>query len=314
MYKNLKIGVAVPAYNEEKLIEKTITTIPKFVDYIVVINDASTDSTHEVVKHLARSNKKITIINNKRNGGIGFSLKAGLKKAVELGSDRVAVMAGDAQMDPAILDSMIDSMEERQLDFIKANRFMHLDELKSMPSYRRFGNILVTILTKISTGYYSIFDTQNGYVVYKGEVLENLSWSLVGDRYEFENTILLALSVSNARVGDFAAPAIYGEEKSTINLFTTTPRVLSVLFSGYWKRIYYKYVLYNFHPIALFIFSGNVLILLGGVVGLILGIDKLHSGLSPTSGSVMLAVLPIILGFQLLLTALILDVIEDSKA
>jgi glycosyltransferase involved in cell wall biosynthesis len=314
MYKKLNIGVAVPAYNEEKLIEKTLSTMPDFVDHIVVINDCSIDNTLSIIKKFQHKDKRISLIDNKVNRGIGYSLTNGLKKAAELGSDRVVVMAGDAQMDPNQLAPMLDNMEKRDLDFIKANRFMHFDALKSMPKYRHFGNIVVTILTKFATGYYSIFDTQNGYVVYTKDVIVRMPWHLIGERYEFENTILIGLAIINAKVGDFPIPAVYGDEKSTIKLFSTTMRVLKSLFKGFWQRIYYKYVLYGFHPIALFLFTGMLLFLAGLFGSAWILFEKVAHSVAPSSGTVMLAVLPIILGVQLILTALVMDVTEERKS
>ncbi|MEK7620904.1 MAG: glycosyltransferase family 2 protein [Patescibacteria group bacterium] len=314
MYKKLSVGVAVPAYNEEKLIEKTLSTMPAIVDCIVVINDCSTDNTLSIIKKLQKNDSRIHIINNKINQGIGYSLTHGLKKAADLGCDRVAVMAGDAQMDPKYLVPMLDSMEKRGLDFIKANRFMHFEALKTMPKHRRFGNIIVTILTKFATGYYSIFDTQNGYVIYTQDVIKRMPWHIIGSRYEFENTILIGLSIIDAKIGDIAIPALYDAETSTINLFSTTMRVLKCLFIGFWQRIYYKYVLYGFHPIALFLFTGLVLLAAGTFGGIWIIAERTIYSTSPTSGTIMLSVLPIILGVQLLLTALVMDVIEEKRS
>ncbi|MBP7760319.1 glycosyltransferase family 2 protein [Candidatus Saccharibacteria bacterium] len=314
MYKKLSIGVAVPAYNEEKLIQKTLSTMPEYVDHIVVVNDASQDDTLRKIQGCAKNDSRIIVIDNTINGGIGYSLKKAILRATELGADRVAVMAGDAQMDPARLKELLDDMDKRGLDFIKANRFMHFDALKAMPRYRRFGNVIVTLLTKFSTGYYTIFDTQNGYVVYSRNIIERLPWHMVGNRYEFENTVLVALSIVSAKVGDYPIPALYGEEKSTIKLFSTTMRVLKVLVKGFWQRVYYKYVLYGFHPIALFLLFGTLLSGIGFIGALWTVYEKIWHNTTPTSGTVMLFVLPIIVGLQMLLTALILDVIEEGKS
>ncbi len=313
MYKKLSIGVAVPAYNEEKLIEKTLTTMPGFVDHIVVINDCSSDRTLTIIRRLQKNDPRIIILDNQVNGGIGYSLQRGLKKAAELGSDRIAVMAGDAQMDPKQLAPMLNDMTQRNLDFIKANRFMHFEALKNMPKYRKVGNIIVTILTKFATGYYSIFDTQNGYVVYTKDSIERMPWHLIGQRYEFENTILIGLSIINARIGDFPMPALYGDETSTIKLFSTTMRVLKSLFKGFWQRMYYKYILYGFHPIALFLLTGLLLLTAGFTGSIWILAEKVFNNIMPTSGTVMLAVLPIIVGVQLALTALVMDVIEEKR-
>lgn len=314
MYKKLSIGAVVPAYNEERLITKTLTTLPDYVDHVVVVDDGSSDKTLKNIKLCQKNDHRIVILSNPKNRGIGYSLKRAIQEANQLGCDRVTVIAGDAQMDPTQLAPMLDSMKDRKLDFIKANRFMHFDALASMPKYRLVGNIIVTIITKFATGYYSIFDTQNGYVVYAKTAIERMPWHLIGDRYEFENTILIGLSIIDAKIGDFPIPAIYGDEKSTIKLFSTTLRVLKVLFRGFWQRIYYKYILYSFHPIALFLLGG-ILLLLGGLAGAIwIAADRIMSGIAPTSGTVMIAVLPIIVGVQLLLTALMMDVVEEKKS
>ncbi|MEO5949043.1 MAG: glycosyltransferase family 2 protein, partial [Candidatus Saccharimonas sp.] len=176
MYKKLTVGVAVPAYNEEKLITKTLSTMPDYVDHIVVVNDASKDGTLKKIKAYAAHDARVEVIDSKVNGGIGASLKQAIRRAAELGCDRIAVMAGDNQMDPDQLHNLLDDMDKRGLDFIKANRFMHFEALRKMPAYRKIGNVVVTLMTKFATGYYSIFDTQNGYVVYTKDVIERLPW------------------------------------------------------------------------------------------------------------------------------------------
>lgn len=314
MYKKLTVGVTVPAYNEEKLITKTLSTIPDYVDHVVVVNDASKDGTLKKIREYAAHDSRVEIIDSKVNGGIGASLKKAIRRAAELGCDRIAVMAGDNQMDPDQLQNLLDDMDKRGLDFIKANRFMHFEALRKMPAYRKIGNVVVTLMTKFATGYYSIFDTQNGYVVYTKDVVERLPWHMVGNRYEFENTILIALSIINAKIGDHAIPAIYGQEKSTIKLFSTVSRVIRVLHKGFWQRMYYKYVLYGFHPIALFLFSGILFLVSGAGFFLWVVYEKIAHSATPTTATIMLIVLPLIVGFQLLLTALILDAGEERKS
>jgi glycosyltransferase involved in cell wall biosynthesis len=313
MYKALKIGVVVPAYNEQALISKTISSIPEYVDIVIAINDASKDGTLTELNKLKEKQKNLIVLDNEINGGVGFSIKRGLKQALEKDVDLVAIMAGDAQMDPQYLKPMIDNMLERKLDFIKANRFLHLEALKDMPLYRRVGNVAITILTKFATGYYSIFDSQNGYVVYSKKSIELLSFNLLSDRYDYENTVLIGMSIAGLKIGDYPIPALYGEEKSTINVLPTALKTIHTLHKGFWRRIYYKYILYNFHPIALFLLTGVPLVIFGFLVGIYVIYDRIFNTITPTSGTVMLAVLPIILGIQLLLTALILDVLQEDK-
>lgn len=313
MYKKRSITAVIPAYNEEKLIAKTVETLPDFVDKIVLINDGSSDDTLKIITDLAKKNKKIVIVNNTINLGLGTSMVKGFKKALALKTDLICVLAGDAQCDPSYLNKMADELITNDLDYVKANRFVHLEELKKMPKMRKFGNIIITILTKFSTGYYNIFDSQNGYAVFTREILEKLSLSMVGKRYDYENTLLTALSIAGARVRDYPVPAVYGEETSTIKVLPTTIRALRVTFTGFWKRIYNKYILINFHPIALFLLSGIFLIAVGLLAGIFITIERALRGASPSSGTVMLVVLPIIVGFQLLLTAFTMDMNNEDK-
>jgi hypothetical protein len=173
---------------------------------------------------------------------------------------------------------------------------------------------VITILTKFATGYYSIFDSQNGAGVFRRSTLEKLSLDLIGNGYDYENTLLVALSIVGATVKDYPVKAIYGEEESTIRVVPTALRALRVSFTGFWKRIWYKYILYNFHPIALFLVSGVTLFLVGFGFSLFMLVERLAAGASPTTGTVMLGVLPLILSFQLILTAIQMDVNNENRS
>ena len=313
MYRGLKVAVSIPAYNEELLITKTLSTLPEFVDYIYVTNDGSADLTLEVLTGLAEVDRRITVFDNDRNRGVGYSVVRGLKAAVEGDADLICVMAADAQCDPAYLAKMCDEVLDTHADYVKANRFTSLEALRQMPRFRRIGNIVITLINKFATGYYSIFDSQNGYGVFTRAILERLPFELIGERYDYENTLLLSLGVVDARVKDHPVPAVYGDEVSTIKLFPTVRRALSVCFAGFWRRIYFKYVVFNFHPLALFLFAGLTLAGLGTVFGLVLIVLRVVEGSPPTSGTVMLSVLPILVGFQLMLTAIIMDVNNEKR-
>lgn len=313
MYRDLRIATILPCYNEEKLIGKTVETIPVFVDAIITVDDCSTDDTWEKIKTLSKSNKRVVPVHLDKNEGIGGAYIHGFETALDRSIDLVVTMAGDAQCNPDYISKMIDTLLDENLDYVKANRFVHLDELKQMPKFRRLGNTIITILTKFSTGYYSIFDSQNGYGVFKKHTLDELPYEHIGRRYDYENTLLIALSIMNAKIKDEPVPAIYGDEVSTIPVFRTTMRALRVVWRGFWKRIYYKYILYNFHPIALFFLSGIFLGTIGVFIGLYLLYVKLFDSVAPSTGSVMLAVLPIIVGFQLLLTAITMDMNNEKN-
>jgi len=313
MYRDLRIAAILPCYNEEKLITKTVETLPDFMDKIICVDDKSTDKTWEVITDLSHKNKHVVPIHLDINEGIGGAYIHGFEYALANNIDLVVTMAGDAQCNPNYIQNMADTLIDGGLDYVKANRFVHLDELKQMPTFRRIGNTVITILTKFSSGYYSIFDSQNGYGIFKRKTLEKLPFNHIGRLYDYENTLLIALAIMGAKVKDEPVPAIYGDEVSTIPVFKTTMCALRVVWRGFWRRFYYKYVVYNFHPIALFLFGGLLLGGLGALFGLFLVYDKFVHTVTPSSGTVMLVVLPIILGFQMLLTAIMMDMNNEGR-
>lgn len=313
MYRNLRVAAILPCYNEEKLIAKTIETLPEFIDDIIAVDDMSKDKTWDIISKIAKKNKKVKPIHLDKNVGIGGAYINGFEFALGHKADLIFTMAGDAQCNQNYMNNMIDTLLDNDIDYVKANRFVHLEELKQMPRFRRIGNTVITILTKFSSGYYSIFDSQNGYGVFKRKTLIDLPFEHIGKRYDYENTLLIALSIMGAKVKDEPVPAIYGDEESTIPVFKTTLRALRVVWKGFWKRIYYKYILVNFHPIALFLILGILLEIIGLCFGVFIIVDKLAYSTSPSTGTVMLVVLPIILGFQLLLSAITMDMNNEEK-
>jgi glycosyltransferase involved in cell wall biosynthesis len=310
VYRNHKIAISIPAYNEEKLIARTITTLPDFVDLAVVVDDGSVDNTSEVVRSL--NDPRVILERNEPNQGVGYSVIRGFKRGLEEGADILCIMPGDAQCDPSYLHVLIDTVLEGHCDYAKANRFYHRDALKAMPSFRRFGNVLMSIFTKFATGYYSVSDSQNSYSAIRAEVLQRVDLDDISPRYEFENSSLLHFSLANVRIKDVPVPAIYGEEVSGINMAPFLARAFRVMIKGFFRRIWEKYVLYSFHPIALFLFSGSLMLLWSLVFGAWVTIESLGDDTAST-GTVMLAVLPFLMGFQLVLSAIVLDIQAEPK-
>jgi len=314
MYRHIKTAVVIPAYNEEKLIATTVGKLPDFIDYIIVVNDGSADNTEQIIRGLAKKDKKVIAISNDQNRGIGYTLIHGFKHALEhTDAEAIGIVAGDDQFDTSYLKPMLDDFIDENLDYIKASRFFHREAFKTMPKYRQIGNVFISLLTKFSTGYYTDTDITNGCGFLRRSILQKVNFDFVKHRYDYETSMLTALSIAGARVKDHAVPAHYGAEKSTIKLIPTVLRNLRAVWIGFWQRIYYKYILYSFHPVALFLLGGLLLSLIGIGFGAFLITEKVWHDLSPSSGSVMLAVLPIILGFQMLLTALIMDVNNEGR-
>ena len=314
MYRKLETAVVIPCYNEEKMITQTIKKIPEYIDHIIAVNDASTDNTIGVLNKLKKQYSKLIIVDNKVNQGVGGALIAGYDYAIKnTKTTAIGIVAGDDQFDSSYLKAMLDDFIDQSADYVKASRFFHREAFKTMPKYRQFGNIFISLLTKFSTGYYSITDITNGCGWLRREIIEKVDFSIVEKRYDYETSMLTALSIANAKVIDHAVPAHYGDEKSTIKLIPTAWRNLKAVWKGFWRRIYYKYVLYGFHPVALFLFTGMFFLIISLLLAIFLLYVKLFAHQSPTAGSVMLAVLPFILGIQLTLTALTIDVSNENN-
>lgn len=314
MYRKLETAVVIPCYNEEKMITQTIKKIPEYIDHIIAVNDASTDNTIGVLNKLKKQYSKLIVVDNKVNQGVGGALIAGYNYAIKnTKATAIGIVAGDDQFDSSYLKAMLDDFIDQSADYVKASRFFHREAFKTMPKYRQFGNIFISLLTKFSTGYYSITDITNGCGWLRREIIEKVDFSIVEKRYDYETSMLTALSIANAKVIDHAVPAHYGDEKSTIKLIPTAWRNLKAVWKGFWRRIYYKYVLYGFHPVALFLFTGMFFLIISLLLAIFLLYVKLFAHQSPTAGSVMLVVLPFILGIQLTLTALTIDVSNENN-
>ena len=313
MYKDNSVAVVVPAYNEEELIGLTLSGMPEYVDSIIVADDASTDDTAARLETMAQRDARIVLIRHARNEGKGGAVVDGYRKAIHQGHDIVVMMDGDNQMPSDHLPSLLDPLVEGGYDAAKGNRFLAASgTLDEMPKYRLLGNILLTLATKIASGYWSIFDSQNGFWAVTAASLAKLDDFHIARRYDLENSLLIHLNILGARVADVPIPARYGNEISGIRLWRVTPRILLTLFTGFWRRVLLRYVLYNFHPIALFLFSGLALTLWGVGFGIWVTIGSLGPE-AATTGTVMLAVLPFLMGFQLLLAAFVLDILSEPK-
>ena len=313
MYKDNSVAVVVPAHNEEELIGLTLAGMPEYVDSIIVTDDASTDDTVARVEEIAQRDARIVLIRHERNQGKGSAVVDGYRKAIHQGHDIVVMMDGDNQMPSDHLPSLLDPLVEGGYDAAKGNRFLAASgTLDEMPKYRLLGNILLTLATKIASGYWSIFDSQNGFWAVTAASLAKLDDFHIARRYDLENSLLIHLNILGARVADVPIPARYGNEISGIRLWRVTPRILLTLFTGFWRRVLLRYVLYNFHPIALLLFSGLALTIWGVGFGIWVTIGSLGPA-AATTGTVMLAVLPFLMGFQLLLAALVLDILSEPK-
>ena len=261
MYLEKKIAVVVPAYNEETLIAQTITSIPEFVDQIIVVNDASLDSTADVVRERAEANNKIYLVDHEVNQGVGGAIVTGYKTARDMEIDVTVVMAGDAQMDPADLIPIVEPVAEGSADYTKGNRLFHGDAWNMIPHYRYLGNSSLSLMTKIASGYWHIADSQSGYTAISLLALKKINLDRIYKRYGMPNDILIMLNQYDFRVRDVHIRPVYNVgEKSGIKLMQVIPKISWILFKGFWRRLLFKYIIKDFHPLIFFYFLSFTLL------------------------------------------------------
>ena len=310
MYRDMCIAVVVPAHNEELLVGTVVTSAPAFVDHVIVVDDASIDATSTAA--VAVPDARVEVHRLPENQGVGGAIVFGHKRALELGCDVSVVMAGDAQMDPAYLTQLIDPIADGEAGFTKANRFYGEGSFEGMPRHRVVGNIGLSFLTKAASGYWGLFDPQNGYTAIHRTALERLQLDRLAKRYEFENDLLIKLNVLRVPARDVPIPAVYGTEVSGLNVGRVAPRLLVMLWRGFWHRMWWKYVLQSFSAVALMFFTGLFLV----AIGIGFSIFTLVNTLGPpiaSPGTVLLAVAPLLSGLHFLGSAMQLDIQEGSR-
>jgi len=235
LYKNRTIGVVIPAYNEEGFIGEVVQTMPDFVDRIYVVNDCSKDGTLNVLSKL--NDKRLTVINHEKNRGPGAAMLTGYKKAREDNIDVAVIMAGDGQMDPAILDRIIEPVCQEKAEYSKGDRLSVKANRHGMPSFRLFGNRLLTRIIGIASGYRDVSDPLNGYTAISKDALLKLDLDSIETGYSFETDLLIKLGFINARVVNIDMPARYRTEKSKITYLRFFTYLSWVIVRDYLLRI-----------------------------------------------------------------------------
>jgi glycosyltransferase involved in cell wall biosynthesis len=258
-----KLGVVVPAYNEELLIGDTIQSIPDYVDRIYVVDDCSADHTGEVVRSFA--DPRLALIRHEKNKGVGGAISTGYKQAVRDGMDIAIVMAGDNQMDPAYLMSLVRPVMAGQADYTKGNRLINASFRNGMSAWRSLGNYMLTFLNKIASGYWHVEDPQNGYTAISSKALEMLDLDNIYQGYAFENDMLVRLNVFDGKVLNVPIPARYGKERSKIRYIPFIFKTSAYLVNALAWRIWNKYLV-KLRPVGIFYLLGILLMAAGLVV------------------------------------------------
>lgn len=311
MYRDTRVHVVIPAYNVASHVRGVLKGLPAFVDAVTVVDDGSVDGTAEAARECA--DERLTLIRNPANQGVGGATIAGFKDALRHPDGVIVKMDGDGQMDPAYLPRLLDPIVEGRCEYAKGNRFLLSRELEVMPKARLAGNFVLTFLTKLASGYWNVFDPQNGYVAVQSAALRLLDVDRLSRRYFFENDLLINLNIFDFRVKDVPIPARYRGERSSMNLARILLSFPFHLFRGYWYRFYRKHVLRDFSPVALFMITGLPLLAWGVGFGAYTWIQSALQNRFASTGTVMLSVLPFLVGFELVLQAIVLEIKETPR-
>jgi len=295
-----KIAVVIPCYRETAHIMSVIESIGDEVSQIFVIDDACPDHTGKYV--LANcTDGRVKVLTHGQNTGVGGATLTGYKSAIESGANIIVKLDGDGQMDPAHIEDLVKPLRQGDADYAKGNRFFNLDGLSRMPKTRILGNLLLSFASKVSSGYWNVFDPTNGYTAIRSNVAQHLPFDKLDQGFFFESDMLFRLYLLRAVVADIPMPANYGNEKSSL-------KIRNVIFSftiKHWinttKRIFYTYFLRDFGVASIELVLGKIMLLCGMAYGVYGWHGSSVSGVPATAGTVLLAALPVILGTQFLI-------------
>jgi len=304
------VAVVVPAFDEEGLIGTTLAGIPEFVDHVFVVDDASRDATAERAR--SSGDARVEVISHERNQGVGAAILTGYRRALAAGIDVTCVMAGDNQMDPADLEAIAGPVTHGEADYAKANRLFTGRAWELIPHTRYLGNAVLSLLTKIASGYWHVADSQAGYTAIARSSLELVDLDRVYRRYGFPNDLLVHLNVTNARVRDIPSRPVYGiGEQSGIRLRKVIPRISWLLLKAFAWRMREKYVIRDFHPLVFFYALGFGMTAVGLALGVLETVFRLLGHGIPPATVVLIALL-LISGSQFTLFAMWFDM-ESNK-
>ncbi len=301
------VAVVIPCYRVSAQVHGVLARIGPEVTRIFVVDDACPEQTGDSVEGQCRD-ARVSVIRHAQNSGVGGAMVTGYRAALEAGADIVVKIDGDGQMDPALIPRFVSALAQGQADYTKGNRFYDLESLRTMPRVRLLGNAMLSLVNKISSGYWDVMDPTNGYTAIHRTALSNLPLAKLDHGYFFESDMLLRLYTLRAVVRDVPMAAHYGDETSNLRIGRVLFTFPLKYFRATCKRIFYSYFLRDFNAGTLQLLGA---ILIGGA-GAIYGAAKwalsIRSGIAATSGEVMIAALPVLVGVQFLLGALQFDI------
>lgn len=303
------IAVVIPCYNVARHVDAVVRAVPSIVRTIIAVDDASVDETAAVLARCA--DPRLVIVRQASNGGVGSAMLAGYRAALERGADVCVKLDGDGQMDQRLLPALVAPLVSGEADFAKGNRFRDIDALAAMPRIRLLGNGVLSFLTKLVSGYWSVFDPTNGYTAISASTLRRMDLSRIAARYFFETSMLIELNIQDAVVHDVEMPARYGDERSQLSVGHAAATFPFLLIRGLGRRFFWRYMIRDFTAVTVCVLAGIPALAFGVIFGVYHWWQSIATGHTASAGTVLLAALPIILGFQCLLTAFVLDIVAQ---
>jgi len=306
MLDQTRVAVVVPCYHAGRHIAEVVRSLPAFVDDIVVVDDGSPTPTAEALDVAA--DRRVVVIRHDVNRGLARAMGTGYTAALQRGAHVVIKMDGDGQMDPAHLPRLIAPIADGIADLCKGNRFLHRRLMVQMPMLRRAGNLALSFLAKAATGYWQVFDPTNGYVAVRRELLEAIDFDRLGPGYFFEISLLREACLAGAAAVDVPIAAQYGDQVSHLSIGRVLVAFPVHLAASIVRRLGLRYFLWDFSAVGAFIVAGVPLLTFGLLFGIWQWVERMGT-LTPTpTGTLLLAALPLVLGFQLLLQAWVMDI------
>jgi glycosyltransferase involved in cell wall biosynthesis len=304
----VRVGVVIPAFRAEGTIEAVLAGLPPEIAHVFVVDDASPDRTAALVESLA--DPRVRLLRHDTNRGVGAAVKTGYRAALEAGCDVVVKVDADGQMDPSFLPDLVRPLLTGEAGYAKGNRLWSIEASRAMPRRRLVGNLFLSLATKAASGYWNVLDPTNGFTAIRADVLRRLDWRHLDDGYFFETSVLVELHLMRVPVRDVLMPARYGGEISSMTLARVAVEFSGRLLRSLMRRIVLEYFLLDFRPGSVFGILGLILGGFGAVFGGYHWYLGATTGVSTPAGTVMVAAVPFVVGLQLLLQALLLDMTE----
>jgi dolichol-phosphate mannosyltransferase len=310
--KKYTVSVIIPCFNVTKQVINVIKGIDAEVSRIYVVDDCCPENSGDYVLENC-TDERVVVLKNEQNLGVGGAVMRGYAEAIKDGATVIVKIDGDGQMDPSLINRFIRPIVEGRADYTKGNRFFYLEEIRHMPKIRIFGNAVLSFMSKLSTGYWSIFDPTNGFTAIHANVARHLPFDKISNGYFFETDMLFRLNTLKAKVVDIPMHAFYGDEKSNLKIGRVIVPFIFKHYRNFIKRLFYNYFLRDLNLASFELIFGFILMLFGSIYGVNAWINSIRTGIVTPAGTVMLAALPIILGLQLLLNFISFDMFAQPS-